>query len=74
MADDRKVYEFSYALYSARQVDPESAQMLVKAAEAGLIGIEQATEALTCLAGKPPVPQRYNRRSTWRLGQRTMVE
>jgi len=74
MDDDREAYEFSHALYLARQVDREAAQLIVEAAEAGLIGIEQATEALTCLAGKPPVPQRYNGRSTWRLGQRKMVE
>ncbi len=74
MDDDREAYEFAHALYLARQADRETAQMIVQAAEAGLIGIEQATEALTRLAGEPPVPQRYNRRSTWRLGQRKMVE
>ncbi len=36
MDDDREVYEFSYALYLARQVDREAAQMIVQAAEAGL--------------------------------------
>ncbi len=46
MDNDREAYEFSYALYLARQVDREAAQIIVEAAEAGLIGIEQATEAL----------------------------
>ncbi len=51
MDDDREAYEFAYALYLARQVDREAAQMIVQAAEAGLIGIEQATEALRlCLS------------------------
>ncbi len=74
MDDDREAYEFAKALLLAREVDREAAQMIVQAAEAGLIGIERATEALTCLAGEPPVPQRYNGRSTWTLGQRKMVE
>ena len=30
---DRQAYEFSYALYLARQLDRESAQMIVQAAE-----------------------------------------
>ena len=51
MDDDRQAFEFAYALYQARQVDREAAQMIVDAAEAGLIGIEQATEALTRLSG-----------------------
>ena len=46
MDDDREAFEFTYALYLAREVDREEAQMIVPAAEAGLIGIEQATEAL----------------------------
>ena len=46
MDDDRQAFEFAYALYLARQVDREAAQMIVQAAEAGLIGIELATEAL----------------------------
>ena len=58
MDADREVYEFSYALYLARQVDREAAQMIVLAAESGLIGIERATEALNHFA------QRYNRRLT----------
>ena len=41
MDNDRLAYEFSYALYLARQVDWE----------AGLIGVEQATEALRILPG-----------------------
>lgn len=52
MDDDREAYEFSYALYLARQVDREAAQMIVRAAEEGLIRIEQATEALTRLSGQ----------------------
>ncbi len=51
MQDDRKVYEFSHALYLARQVDRDAAQMIVQAAEAGVIGIEQATAALRTLSG-----------------------
>jgi len=58
MDDDREAYEFAYALHLDRQVDREAAQMIVRAAEAGLIGIERATEALNHLA------QRYNRRSS----------
>ncbi len=46
MDNDREAYEFSYALYLARQVDREAAQMIVAAAETGMIGIEQATEVL----------------------------
>ena len=49
MDDDRQAFEFAYALYLARQVDREAAQMIVAVAEAGLIGIEQATEALEVL-------------------------
>ncbi len=52
MDDDREAYEFSYALYIARQVDREAAQMIVQAAEVGLIGIEEATEALNHLSGR----------------------
>jgi hypothetical protein len=37
MDDDREVYEFSQAPYLARQVDREAAQMIVEAAEAGII-------------------------------------
>ncbi len=35
MDDDRQAFEFAYALYLARQVDREAAQMIVAAAEAG---------------------------------------
>ena len=48
--DDREAYEFSHALYSARQVDREAAQMIVAVAEAEIIGIEQATGALRLLS------------------------
>jgi len=51
MDDDREAYEFAYALYLARQIDWEAAQMIVQAAEAGLIGIERATEAVRLLSG-----------------------
>ncbi len=46
MDDDREAYEFSHALYLARQVDREAAQMIVQAAEAGLIQINEATDLL----------------------------
>ena len=51
MDDDREAFEFAYALYLARRVDREAAQMIVQAAEAGIIGIEQAIEALLLLSG-----------------------
>jgi hypothetical protein len=35
--DDCEAFEFAYALYLARQVDREAAQMIVAAAEAELI-------------------------------------
>ncbi len=50
MYDDREAYEFSHALYLARQVDREAAQMIVEAAEAGMIGIKKATGALRLLS------------------------
>jgi hypothetical protein len=50
MDDDREAYEFAYALYPARQVDRDAAQMIVKAAEAGLIELNQATEILMQLS------------------------
>ncbi len=52
MDDDREAFEFAYALYLARQVDREAAQMIVQAAEAGLIGIGEPTEALNHLSGR----------------------
>ncbi len=36
MNDDREAFEFAYALYLARQVDREAAQMIVQAAEGGV--------------------------------------
>ena len=51
MDDDREAYEFSYALYLARQVDREAAQMIVEAAEAGLIQINEAIDLLMQLSG-----------------------
>ncbi len=50
MDDDRAAYEFAYALYLARQVDREAAQMIVQAAEAGLIPINKATDLLIRLS------------------------
>ena len=44
MDDDREAYDFSHALYLARQVDRE-------AAEVGIIGVEQTTGALRTLSG-----------------------
>jgi len=35
MDDDREAYEFSHALYLARQMDREAAQMIVEVAKAG---------------------------------------
>jgi len=52
MDDDRQALEFAHALYLARQVDREAPQMIVAAAEVGLIGIEEATEALNHLSGR----------------------
>ncbi len=46
---DDEAYEFSHALYLARQLDRETAQMIVEAAEAGIIGVKQASEALWLL-------------------------
>ena len=37
MDDDRQAFEFSHALYLARQVDREAAQMIVDAAEVGFL-------------------------------------
>ena len=51
MDDDREAFGFAYALYLARQVDREAAQLIVEAAEAGIIGIEQATGAVRLLSG-----------------------
>ncbi len=50
MDGDREAYEFAYALYLARQVDREAAQMIVQAAEAGLIEIRKATDLLMQLS------------------------
>jgi len=44
--DDSKAYEFSHALYLARQVNREAAQMIVEAAEVGVIQINKATALL----------------------------
>ncbi len=50
MDDDREAYEFSHALYLARQVDREMAQMIVQAAEAGVIQLSCATDLLMQLS------------------------
>ncbi len=50
MDDDREAYEFAHALYLARQVDREAAQLIVEAAETGLIQINKATDLLTRLS------------------------
>ncbi len=47
MDDDREAFEFAYAPHLARQVDREAAQMIVEAAEAGFIQIDNATALLT---------------------------
>ena len=44
--NDRQAYEFAYALYLARQVDRDRAQMIVEAAEAGLNQINEASAIL----------------------------
>ncbi len=51
MDDDREAFEFSHALHLARQVDREAAQLIVQAAEAGLIQIAKATELLATESG-----------------------
>ncbi len=51
MDDDREAFEFAYALYLARQVDREAAQMIVQAAEAGLIELICVTDLLILLSG-----------------------
>ncbi len=56
MDNDRQAFEFAYALYLARQVDPEAAQLITEAAlEAGEISIAQATCGLTMLAGQSAI-------------------
>ena len=50
MDDDREVYEFSHALYLARQVDREAANLIAAVAEAGLIQINKATDLLMQLS------------------------
>ena len=52
MDDDREAYEFSHALYLARQIDRKAAQVIVDAAEAGKISIAQATGCLIVLSGQ----------------------
>ena len=48
--DDREAYEFSHTLYLDRQVDRDAAQMIVEAAEAGLIQLSCATDLLMQLS------------------------
>ena len=52
MDDDREAFEFAYALHLAREVDREAADLIVAAAEAGLIGIEEATALLMEMSGQ----------------------
>ncbi len=52
MDDDREAYELAHALYLARQVDREAAQMIVEAAEAGEINLTQAIEILSMYSYK----------------------
>ncbi len=52
MDDDREAYEFAYALYLARQVDREAAQMIVEAAEAWLFMPLFPIQNLANLAGQ----------------------
>ncbi len=54
MDDDRDAYEFAYALYLARQVDRDVADLIAQAGEAGVIRVEQATEAPNYLTGTEP--------------------
>ena len=44
-------HEVAYVLHLARQVDREAAQMIVAAAEAGVIRIDEATALLMELSG-----------------------
>ncbi len=57
MDDDRQAFEFAYALHLARQVDREVAQMIVEAAEAGVIGIQEAAEVQRLLSGQATHPR-----------------
>ncbi len=50
MGDDNQGFEFAKALYLARKVDREAAQLIVQAAEAGLIQINEATDLLIHLS------------------------
>ena len=43
MDDDREAFEFAHALYLVREVDWEAANLIVQAAEVGLIPIIEAT-------------------------------
>ncbi len=49
MDDDREAFEFAHALYLARQVDRDFANLIAEAAEAGLIQLSHATELLTAM-------------------------
>ena len=57
MDDDREAFEFAYALYLARQVDREAAQMIAEAAEAGVIQINEATDLFFAMPERaiPPI-------------------
>ncbi len=52
--DDREADKFAYALYLAREVGRDVADLIAQAAETGVIGVEQATEAPNYLTGTEP--------------------
>ena len=52
--DDRQAFEFAYASYLAREVGRDVADLIAQAAETGVIGVEQATEAPNYLTGTEP--------------------
>jgi hypothetical protein len=54
MDDGRDVFEFAYALYLAREVDRDVADLIAQAAEAGVIRVEQTTEVPKYLTGTEP--------------------
>ncbi len=57
--DDREAFEFAKALLLARQVDRKAAQMIVEAAEAGLIQINKATDLLMQLSRQTSERHRF---------------
>ncbi len=59
MDDDREGFEFAYALHLARQVDREATQIIVEAAEAGIIQIIEATDLLMQLSRQTSERHRF---------------